>query len=496
MTGHAPRQHRVRIAGALLTLWISCLCPAHAQAFDLSGPLPDKTERASQHFWDELEKPEAIEPVGVPNTFADLAEAVSPAVVNIRVSGPKTGASNTPRRWQEFHDFPFELGPHGFGKPSWGEGSGFVISNTGYVVTNAHVVEGTGEIRVSFFDGRTLSAQIVGVDAKTDIALIKVESDTPLLAVPLGNSDIVRPGEWVVAIGNAMSLEHSVTAGIVSAKHRYLARGDYDDFIQTDAAINPGNSGGPLINLAGEVIGINTAINPQANTIGFAVPINIAKQILPQLKEHGQVTRSWLGVEIQELTEHRKQESGATQGALVKQVLPATPAMRAGIEKGDVIIVFDGNPVASHRQLPVIVASSPNDREVEVEVMRAGQHRSITVLLAERKDTQPEFRGRRPAVPEASSLDRFGFQVQDLERELAEQLDLENHDGVIVTQVSARSPAESAGLRRGDVILEIEGQAVNTTEALIDLLAKSGSGAVVLVRRDDATLFLPLREDQ
>jgi len=447
-------------------------------------------------FWTELESPRYLEPVGVPNTFADLAERVSPAVVNIQVSVENADSLGVPRRWREYHDFPFEFGPPG---PTQGEGSGFVISPSGYVVTNAHVIEGAEEITVSFLDGRKLTAEVVGVDAKTDIALIKVASDSPLEAIPLGDSDSVRPGEWVVAIGNAMSLAHSVTAGIVSAKHRYLARGNYDDFIQTDAAINPGNSGGPLINLAGEVIGINTAIDPKANTIGFAVPIKIAKQILPQLKAEGRVTRSWLGVEIHELSSEEKERSGAERGALVFRVLPDTPAGRAGIEAGDVIVRFDQNPVESHRQLPVIVANTPSDRGVEVEVMREREKKTFEVTLAVMDDLMRPRRDAPGSLPnpddEPGSAERFGLDTQNLEPRLAEHLGLPNADGVIITHVAPASAGEVAGLKRGDVILEVEGERVETVDSLDEALAKAGEGAVLLVRRQDTTLFVPLHAE-
>ncbi len=474
--------------------------PAHG--FDLFGSSPDNPEAtnqapAAEPLWDELEKPVYMKPKGVPESFADLAEQVSPSVVNIRVSVSKHHNSMFPRRFRDFHNFPFEFRERGFDFRSWGEGSGFVISSSGYIVTNAHVIHAADEIEVILLDGTKLRAEVIGVDEKTDIALIKVEPKEPLIAIPLGDSDAVRPGQWVVAIGNAMSLEHTVTAGIVSAKHRYLARGNYDDFIQTDAAINPGNSGGPLINLAGEVIGINSAINPRANTIGFAVPINMAKQILPQLLANGHVTRSWLGVEIHDLTDELKEELGADGGALVNRVLSATPAMKAGIEDGDVITKFDGNPVANHRQLPSIVARTPVDRKVEVEVLRDGEKKVIRVTLAAMDEPDRDYaRWRRPGPgePKAStSLDTFGLDVQDLTPDLAEQLGLEDDSGVIITRVVSGSPADAAGLLRGDVIIEIEGDRVTSTRELDNLLENTQQGAVLLVRRDQTTLFIPLK---
>ena len=289
----------------------------------------------AEPFWSEksdLAKP--ILPRGIPQGFADLAERVSPGVVNIQTSKTVKG-QQLPRSFEDF----FFGGPleERFGGtrerqiPSLG--TGFVISKDGYIVTNNHVVEDVDSIKVAFEDGTEHDAEIIGRDPKTDIALIRIETDKELFALPLGDSESVRPGEWVVAIGNPFGLEHTVTAGIVSAKHRIIGQGSYDDYIQTDAAINPGNSGGPLINLQGEVIGINTAINPRANTIGFAVPINMAKDILPQLRATGHVTRGWLGVVIQrispEIAEHLELEDA--KGALVSKVMRDGPAADASM---------------------------------------------------------------------------------------------------------------------------------------------------------------------
>ncbi|MFT5442958.1 MAG: serine protease Do [Myxococcota bacterium] len=491
-------RHRTRStwrikASLLVVAFITATAGAGAWAVDLfDTPEPSPTD-TQEPLWEEVEAPAFITPIGVPNSFADLAEQVSPAVVNIQVSSDRTQQFGMDER---FHGFPF--GPPGNGgrRPAWGAGTGFVISANGYIATNAHVVDGADEINVSFLDGKSLPAKVIGLDIKTDLALIKVESDVPLPAIPLGDSDAVRPGEWVVAIGNAMNLEHTVTAGIVSAKHRYLARGNYDDFIQTDAAINPGNSGGPLINLAGEVIGINTAINPEANTIGFAVPIKIAKQILPQLKSHGRVSRGWLGVEIHELTAELKEETGATEGALIQRVLPETPAMKAGLLHGDIIITFNGDRVPSHRQLPNIVANTPIDEPVPVEVIRDGKQISIDVTLAVMDEPSLASNDRRHGLerkPERASFDHFGVDTQKLTADLAEQLGFEQAAGVIVTRVVAGGPAEKAGLLRGDVILEVEGAAIESPSELDTTLDGIGDGAVLLVRRAETTLFIPIQ---
>ena len=289
---------------------------------------------AAEPFWTDRKSAPPATGFGVPMNFADLAERASPAVVNIQTSKTVTQqAPRVPRQFEEFFGGPlgelFERRQRTV--PSLG--TGFVISEDGYIVTNNHVVADVDTIKVAFNDGLELEAVIVGRDPKTDIALIRVETTEKLVALPLGDSAKVRPGDWVVAIGNPFGLEHTVTAGIVSAKGRNIGQGPYDDFIQTDAAINPGNSGGPLLNLQGEVIGINTAINPRANTIGFAVPINMAKAILPQLRTDGHVTRGWLGVVIQDVTPEIAEAFDLEdhKGALVSKVIPDGPADAAGM---------------------------------------------------------------------------------------------------------------------------------------------------------------------
>jgi len=333
---------------------------------------------------------------------------------------------------------------------------------------------------------------VVGRDPKTDIALLRIETDRDLKAIPLGDSAAVRPGDWVVAIGNPFGLEHTVTAGIVSAKHRMIGQGSYDDFIQTDTAINPGNSGGPLINMAGEVIGINTAINPRANTIGFAVPINMAKQILPQLRARGHVVRGWLGVVIQGVTAELAEEFGLEEekGALVSRVLPDGPAGEAGLQRGDVIVEFDGKAIDEWRDLPRVVANTPVGKEVEVDVVRDGKRKSFDVEVGE----LDEPRVARGGEPEGSSAQKWGMRVQDVTPELAEQLGLEEPEGVLVTEVAPGSPASEAGLRRSDVIVEIDHGEVKDVAQLRERLAEADDSVLVLIRRGDATLFVPMKQ--
>ena len=361
-----------------------------AQAIDLFGskeeaPAPAPAPApAGKPFWTESTGGSALAEIPHESSFADLAEKVSPSVVSIRTSKTVTGGGGPngmriPPQLEPFfggQGSPFEDfgGGEEYQVPSLG--SGFVISADGYIVTNNHVVEDMDKIEVAFKDGTTLPAEIIGRDPATDIGLIKVKGEKPLTALPFGDSKKLRPGDWVIAIGNPFGLEHTVTAGIVSALHRRnIGAGRYEDFIQTDAAINPGNSGGPLVNLAGEVVGINTAINPRANTIGFAVPIEMAKEILPSLESSGFVTRGWLGVVIQQITPDLKDalKLEKTEGALISRVDPNGPAHKAGIQRGDVIVSFAGQPITEMEELPRRVAATAPGTKTDVTVARAGQ---------------------------------------------------------------------------------------------------------------------------
>jgi serine protease Do len=295
----------------------------------------------------------------------------------------------------------------------------------------------------------------------------------------------------VVAIGNPFGLEHTVTAGIISALNRRdVIGGSYDDFIQTDAAINPGNSGGPLIDMKGRVIGINTAINPRANTIGFTVPINMAKQILPQLRADGRVTRGWLGVVIQGLTPELAEsfELESDSGALVSRVLPDGPASNAGIERGDVIVDFDGTPIDEWRDLPRVVAAAPVDATVDVVVIRNGQSKTLKVKIGALEE--PTL-ARTTTEDEGPSV--YGLRAQNLTPEIAEQLGVSESGGVVVTEIQPGSPAAEAGLRRGDVIIEVNRQEVEDLAALREQLQNADESVLILIRRDDATLYVPMK---
>ena len=464
-----------------------------AHAIDLFGSdEPEESGKAASEgsFWKENGARQPIVPEGVPGSFADLAERSSPGVVNIQTSKKIRGAA-VPRSFEEFF-FGGPFGSEGFPErevPSLG--SGFVISKDGYIVTNAHVIEDVESIKVIFEDGRELDAEVVGRDSKTDIALIRVKADD-LPALPLGDSDQVRPGEWVVAIGNPFGLEHTVTAGIVSAKHRVIGQGSYDDYIQTDAAINPGNSGGPLLNLSGEVIGINTAIRPAANTIGFAVPVNMAKDILPQLRTKGSVTRGWIGVVIQKITPDISQhlEIEGSTGALVSKVMPGGPADDAGIKRYDVILSFDGKEIGEMNELPRVVAATPVGKKVTVVVLRDGKKKTVEVGV---KAMEEPKEATLASAGEKGSAAEYGLLVQELTPEIAKNLGVDEEHGVVITGVAPGSPAATAGLRREDVILEVDKAEIRGVKDLEKSLANADDGALLLIRRGDATVFVPIK---
>lgn len=476
----------------------SMMGPKTASAIDFFGNSDDSgtaPPEAQESFWRSQGDGPAAQPIGIPTSFADLAERVAPAVVSIQTSGMVT--TRPPifppglfggRPWSQ-PGLPQE-------RPTSGEGSGFVISPDGYIVTNNHVVADMDEIVIHFLDGTELVATIIGRDPKTDIALLKVDpGDKALPTVALGDSEAVRPGDWVVAIGNPFGLAHTVTAGIVSAMHRRDVMNPqlYEDFIQTDAAINPGNSGGPLIDLQGRVIGINTAIRSGANTIGFSVPINQAKQILPQLRSQGHVTRGWLGVSIQSVTNEMADHFGLDKagGALVSQVLPNTPAERGGILVGDIIIEFNGEEIDRWNDLPIVVANTPVDTKATLVVIRDGKRKQFKIQIGRLEDPD-QLASSSPTEP--AGAETLGLRAQDLTRELASELGLRDTEGALVTDVAPNGPADEAGIRRGDVIIELDRQIIASVDDLAQVLGRSEHKAkvLVLVRRGPNTLFIAL----
>jgi len=433
------------------------------------------------------------------HTIADLAEKLKPAVVNIdtettvSVGGSPFG-SQVPKDFKDFFERFFGNMPEQKQRRQ-GKGSGFIVSRDGYIVTNNHVVEGAEKIVVRLLDKRQLEAKIIGADAKTDVALLKIEAEN-LPFASLGDSDRLKVGEWVLAIGNPFGLDHTVTAGIVSAKGRIIGAGPYDDFIQTDASINPGNSGGPLFNFNGEVVGMNTAIIAQAQGIGFAVPVNVVKSIITQIKDKGKVVRAELGVLIQPVTKELAQSFGLkeTKGALISQVMPNSAAEKAGLRRGDIIIEFNGRKVDEFNDLPKMVASQPVGSKAKVKVIREGDEKTITVALGELKDRQLEAKAEE-GEKGAQETPKLGLRYQDLTPEIAEGLGLKKTEGVVITGVEPGSPAAQAGLRQGDLILEVNRKAVEKSEDFAKVISKADKDKplLLLIQRGGANLYIPLK---
>ncbi|MFQ5665661.1 MAG: DegQ family serine endoprotease [Candidatus Binatia bacterium] len=435
--------------------------------------------------------------------FTRLAEKLSPAVVNISTTSQADAPQFGRRRpfggrdphefWEPFERFFGPLPRRRFKQRSLG--SGFIVNRDGVILTNNHVVENADEIVVKLANEKEYKAKVLGRDPKTDIAVIKIDTAADLSPVTLGDSDQLRVGEWVMAIGNPFGLEHSVTAGIVSAKGRFIGQGSYDQFIQTDAAINPGNSGGPLINLKGEVVGINSAIFSRSGGnigIGFAIPINLAREELPELEEKGKVTRGWLGVLIQKVTPEIADSLGIDEakGALVADVVKDGPAKAAGMKVGDVIVEFDGHTLKDSTELPLLVARTPVGKTVTVTVIRDKERDTLAVKIGELKEEE---------VAVSGETERFGLTVQPLTPDIAQSLGLgEEVKGVVVSRVEPGSSGDDAGLRRGDVILEVNRQPVTDLSSYRKALesAEGGKSVLFLVRRGDNTVFLALKPSE
>ncbi len=465
------------VAGAIIGIGVTASmnrqsCTRAAEETDAPPQSPD-TRGTSGHFG------------GLPD-FAALIERLHPSVVNISTESDE---QSLPRGRGSGDPFDFFFGRPG---PRRSLGSGFVFDTDGLIITNHHVVEGATKVVVRLHNDKEYDAEVVGSDAKTDIAVIKIAGADGLAPLPLADSDELRVGEWVIAIGNPFGLDHTVTAGIVSAKGRRINRPDqspYDDFIQTDAAINPGNSGGPLVDLAGQVVGINTAIFSRSGGnigIGFAIPVNIARNIVAQLKEFGSVTRGWLGVMIQPVDDDiaKSLNLEAASGALVAKVLPDSPAAASGIEVGDVIVRFDGKEVAKSTDLPSLVADTEVGKEVGIVVIRDGKRKKITVTVAKLADEVAEA---RPV-----EADELGLSVQDLSPEIARELGVDaDARGVVVSSVTPGSPAEEAGVRPGDLIEMVGNKSVTNVADFRRQLADraKNESVLVLVRRGDQTLF-------
>ncbi len=440
------------------------------------------------------------EVIGFPQSFTELAEKVRPAVVNIST----TTTVHVPGHPYRHFFGPREEGPFGdFFRRFFGDipdrefkqqslGSGVIVDKNGYILTNNHVVEKADEIKVKSSEGKEYKAKVIGRDPKTDLALIKISSlFADLHTLPLGDSDKVKVGEWVLAVGNPFGLEHTVTKGIISATGRVIGSGPYDNFLQTDAPINPGNSGGPLINLRGEVIGINTAIVASGQGIGFAIPINMAKQILAQLKESGKVVRGWIGVSIQNVTPEIVEafQLKASRGALVGDVVPGSPAEAGGVQRGDVIIVFDGKEIKDASDLPRIVAETPLKKTVSIKAIREGKEVDLKVTVTEMREEKMASLKQR--VPEES----LGMTVDEITSRWVKEFNLRDRTGVVILEVVPDSPAEEANLQPGDVIREMARKPVRNLkdyQAAMEKMQRTGS-ILLFISRGGQTFYTSIK---
>ena len=429
-------------------------------------------------------------------SFADLVEVLQPSVVNISTTNVIKQRS------------PFQRGPGGpndpfneffekfFGGQSperefkrQGLGSGFIMTEDGYVVTNNHVIDKATDIDIILQNGDKYEAKVVGKDPKTDLAVLKIEPDQKLQAVKFGDSENLRIGEWVLAIGNPFGLGYTVTAGIVSAKGRSLGFGAYDDYIQTDASLNPGNSGGPLFNLKGEVVGVNTAIVARGQGIGFAIPIDLAEFVIKQLKSDGKVVRGWLGVYVQKITPEiaASFDLEEDEGALVSDLAQGGPAEKAGIKRGDVVIEFDGKKVSDVSDLTNYAAETAPGTEVDVKIIDDGKTKTVKVKLG-------NFPDQRDRI-ESEVNENLGIRVKQITPDIAQRFNLSQENGIIISDLQQGSPASLAGLKIGDIILQINKKQISTLREYSDALnaIKPGDTALFQVKRGNNTLFAAVR---
>ena len=434
--------------------------------------------------------------------FTSIAKKVTPGVVNIRAVKVIKGEIN---RFNFFGRSPFDKNdPFNdfFNRPYRNKknfkqrslGSGFIIDDEGYIVTNHHVIENANEITVVLKNKKEFKAEIIGHDPYTDISLIKIKTDREITPLPLGDSDVLEVGQWVVAIGNPFGLSHTVTAGIVSAKGRIIGSGPYDDFIQTDASINPGNSGGPLLNMKGEVVGINTMIVAGGQGIGFAIPINMAKGIIEQLKSKGDVIRGWLGVTIQDLKPEIAQYYGikGKKGALVLSVIPGDPAAEAGIRPNDIIIEVNGKKIESGRDITTTIANIGVGEVARITVIQNGKQKTVKVKIGKRPDSHAALE-----QTQKEQGDELGLRLSEITPQMAHQLNLKEDSGIIVAEVSPNSKAEKAGILRGDVIVEINHKPIGNIQDFkkeVKYVKKSGIIAFLIKRGSTGLLVIQIKK--
>lgn len=421
------------------------------------------------------------------DAFAEIAERVNPSVVNITCTGIDDMSSA-----MELLPDDERKDPYDDLDKRYGYGSGVIIDASGYILTSSHVVESATKIEVKLSDNQEFVAKMVGHDKETDLALIKVEARNPLPTAPMGDSDKLRPGQWVMAIGNPFVYDHTVTVGVISALNRKLGTTVFDNFIQTDAAINFGNSGGPLLNIKGEVIGINTLISSQGTGIGFSIPINMARDIIPELKEKGRVSRGYLGLVPQEITPELQKslELSSKEGVIVSSVQKGAPADSAGFQRYDVIQEIDGKKIESEDQFRKWIAQISPGKQVIVKVLRDNKVFELKTVVAERPDSA--------IVPQLQNMDiqdRVGMKVGDLTSEIRRQLNLDAAiSGIVVLGVKPGEAADEAGLQKGDVILEANKKPVGSAAQFEKLISESKTGDVVLlyILRNNSYSFLTI----
>ena len=437
-------------------------------------------------------------PPVMPSSFAELADKLSPTVVNVKVTKIEKATFRGPHipegPYGDFFERFFKEMPRmPENHRTQGAGSGVIISKDGYILTNNHVVEGAKEVTVTLANKKEYKAHVVGRDPKTDLAVVKIEAKKPLPSASMGDSEHLKVGDWVVAIGNPFGLSHTVTSGIVSAKGRVIGAGPYDDFIQTDASINPGNSGGPLFNMSGEVVGINTAIIPYGQGIGFAIPVNTAKPLIPQLVSKGEVTRGYLGVSIQTITPDlaKALKVEGRKGALVADVVSGSPADKGGIERGDIIVAYNGKAVKDSHDLPAMVAATPVDEKVKVTVLRDGKEHKLAMKVG--KLPTEEARLGKSAQP---AKGKWGLQLHDLTPQIAQELRVKADQGVVVVGVEPESPAAEAGIQQGDVIVEVDRHSVHSVNDIKEKIDQSEDkdNLLLLVQRENGKFYVPLEQ--
>jgi serine protease Do len=442
--------------------------------------------------------PVAVPAATVPD-FVALAKELKPAVVNVSTSKvvkpkrPRLPGPQSPDNdfFDQFFNRFFQGQPT-VPRKERSLGSGFIISPDGYILTNEHVVDGADEIKVRLDDGRSFTAVVKGQDQKLDIALLKIDAGGDLPVALLGDSDALQVGEWVMAIGNPFGLSETVTVGIVSAKGRVIGAGPYDNFIQTDASINPGNSGGPLFDSQGRVVGINSAIVSGGQGIGFAIPINAVKAILPQLKKTGHVVRGWLGVTIQPMTPQLAESFGLKEakGALVSEVVKDSPAERAGIRRGDIIVSLQGKEVENVSDLPRLVAAIPVGEKINIGLLRDGKKIEVTATIGKLAETE-EKAGTAPG----GSAGTLGLTVTDVTPDAAQTYGLTGDKGALVTAVDPSGPAADSDIHPGDLIIEVNSKRVDTVKEFAESVKKAKKGQVLrlLIQRGESVFYTTIQ---